>query len=325
MTDGKKSRQRKKVPNLQELDDKQEDWTGQSTASGKGKSTSSKANRNPMRVRKGVGRKKVETDPRTKPKSQFASKPDKDETSTNQSIGKGSGTQVSSVQVKSTNFRSPKTPPETEVGQPPKKSTRDEEAQDLASQKAEKRNHQMGPFKRLLGAWGRNRIYESKCVKCSRRAIAKVVFYKDLSDRWSDIRAHGDATEDTCFPKPRRRHVTKTATKARLDTKVGGDQFPRQTGAKSPSRILLRPKKPIRKQYRKIPAGLRIAKPSPERVLGDKARDEARRKAKERGHRISEFVLFAYPEADDYTVYRGRCEKCHRTALGMVKIGRAHV
>lgn len=58
MTDGKKQRQRKKVPTLQELDDMPEDGTPNPAGSSKGRPTGAKRKRKPIRVRKGVGQNK---------------------------------------------------------------------------------------------------------------------------------------------------------------------------------------------------------------------------------------------------------------------------
>lgn len=362
MTDGKKPRPRKKVPTLQELDDMPEGGTGESEASGKGKPTSS-TNRRHIRMRKGVGRnKKVVNAPPAKPKPQSASKPDKDETTAKQSDSTSSRIRVTSVKVKKSTSRSrskppapesessggsgrtppppPKTPPAPEPPEPSPKQSKDEYARTMALYKAEEEwGHQMGDFDRLSNDGGRDRAYESKCVGCGRRAIAKVQYPANYSDAQGVPGWHGDATEGPCSPKPRRRTVHKTDTDKRPDTKSGKDSVSRQDSVKpsggstsgyqkgsSPSPSSSRRpmkssklKKSIRNRVRTLPAGLKITKPSLERILGNKARDEARRKAKERGHRISEFILFSYPEVEGYTVYRGRCGKCHRVALGMVK------
>lgn len=274
MTDGKKPSQRKKVPTLRELDDMQEDGTPDPAGSSKGRPAGSKKKRNPIRVREGVGQnKKVAKAPVAKPKPKPVSKSEKAETVAKQSITK---------------------PSEPGVGQSTRKPTRDQEAQDLASQKAEKRKHQMSSFKRLAGAGGRERTYESKCVKCGRRARASVVFYKDYSDNLSDIRASGSATEDTCSPK-RRRPVTKTEPKAQPKPKSGKQE--------------------------KLSASFEVPLPSWDGILEAIARDEAHRAAndRDRRHRVKAMVLISDPKAGKDSIYQGKCERCRRKVFGKVQ------
>lgn len=330
MTDEKKPL-RKKIPTLQELDDMPEGVTGQPADSSKGQPARSKANRSTMRVRKGVGqKKKVVRVPSVNPKSKSTSKPEKTETAAKHSDYKSSESRVTSIKIKKATPRDAKKPPASEpLKQSQEPSHADYDSHDeyphaMALSAARARGHHMGPFKELPNDGGRNRTYESKCVKCGGRAISKVVFYENLSNRFSDIRASGEATEGPCSSKPRRRLVTKTTTKTRSDPKVSRNQISRQTSGKPPSGARVasghhKSSHPLHKSSRKTPSELEFTKPSLERILSDKARDEARRKAKERGHRINEFVLFAYPGAGGYTVYRGQCAKCQRVVLGMVK------
>ena len=274
MTDGEKPRQRKKVPTLQELDDMPEGGTGQPASPGKSDPTGSKANRRRIRVREGVGRnKKVAKAPTARPEPKPASKPEKVETVAEQSAGK---------------------PPEPGVGQSLRIPTRDQEAQDLASQKAEKRKHQLGPFKRSVGVGGRKRIYESKCVKCSRRAIAQVVFYEDYPDHLSDIRASGSATEETCS-KTRRNPITKTEAKSRP--------------------------KPKSENQVKLPAAFEVPLPSWDGILEATAQDEARRAAndRDRRHRVKVLFPISYPKAGKDSIYQGKCERCRRKVFGKVQ------
>lgn len=328
MTDAKKPN-RRKIPTLAEFDAMSEGAPRQPATSGKGKAGSS-ANRNSMSMRESVGRKKkVAKAPRAKPVAQPDPKPQKAKTVPKQSVDKSSGTRVTSVKVKKSTSQTakkppaprssgsgmipPRPPPPSVPPQPSEYPTHDEYARAMALYEAEKREHQMGKFKELPNDGGRDRAYESKCVKCKRRAIAKVQYLEWYPDEMGETRWYGDATNGPCTPKPRRRPTTKTLPKEPPDPKTKRDPASRQTRVGG-HRIVTPPFPSI-----SVLAKSEVAKPSPERILGDKARDEARYGAKKGGHRINEFILFAYPKAGGYTIYRGRCGKCHRTALGMVK------
>ena len=352
------------MTDIKKLDDMLEGKARQPSGSSKDQEIGLKKKRNPMQVQEGVGRnKKVAKVPRTQSKPKTASESEKEETVAEQSADSNSRIRITSVKVKEPTYQSEKKPPTPEssggvdryttlsppkapsVSEPPEpspKQSKDEYARAMALYKAEEEwKHKMGDFDRLPNDGGRNRAYESKCVKCDKRAIAKVQYPENYSDAQGVPGWHGNATEGPCHPKPRRKPVTKTDANTRSDPKLGRVSSSRQTGVKPSSRAdgVSRPRKAtthshgssrrsiksnrfekdIRKRFQKTPVELKIAKPSRERILGDKARDEARREAKEKGHRISEFILFAYPEIEGYIVYRGRCEKCRRTALGMVK------
>ena len=358
MTDGKKPK-RRKIPTLAEFDAMAEGEARQPATSGKGKAGGS-TNRNSMSMREGVGRKKkVAKAPRAKPVAQPEPKPQKAETVAKQSVDKSSGTRVTSFKVRESTSQTAKKPPAPRSSGsgvipsrtpppppvPPQLSefqTLDEYARAMALYEADKRGHQMGKFKELPNDGGRDRAYESKCVKCERRAIAKVQYLEGYSDKMGQPRWHGGATKSPCSLKPRRRPTTKIIpeAKAQPDPDAGRDQDSRQDDVKlsggitsghrqvshsSQAGSTRRPvkssksKKSEREQAWKMSVEIEIAKPSLERVLGNKARDEARHKAKEKGHRINEFILFAYPGAGGYTVYRGQCAKCQRVVLGMVK------
>lgn len=283
MTGDKKPHQRKKVPTPQELDDKQEDWTGQSVASGKGKPTSSKANRNPMRLRKGVGRKKMDTDPRKKPKPKPASKPDKAETTAKPATGSSSRTLTPQLRTAS------------EPPKPSTKQSKEKYARAMALYEAEKQGHQMGPFKEWPNDGGRDRAYESKCSICDRRAIALVQYLEGYTDAMGEPRWHGDATKGSCSTEPRRKPVAKNEPTAQPRSKSGKQE--------------------------KLPASFEVPIPSWDGILEATARDTAHRAAnnRDRGHQVKAMVRIAYPEAGKDSLYQGTCEKCRRKVFGKVQ------
>lgn len=311
MTDGKDPRQRKKVPTLQELDNMPEDGTTDSESSGKGKATGSNKKRNTMRVRENVGRnKKVAKAPHPKPNPKPTSKEEGTETFTNQVAG-NDRTRVTSLKVEKSISRSPKKkpapepsgspdgggrytpppppkiPPASEPPEPDSKQSPDEYARAMALYEAEEEwGHRMGDFDRMPNDGVRNRAYKSKCVKCDRRAIAKVVFYDNISDRWYDIGVSGEATEGPCLIEVRRSPTTKAEI-----------QDPPRQEAKTPD-------------------SFEVTKPSRDDILDNFAREEARRVARNRRHRVNAMFLFAYPGA---RIHKGRCERCGRRVFGKVQ------
>ena len=320
MTDGKRLSQSKQVPTPQELDDMPEGGTPDSAGSSKGKATGSKKKRNTMRVRESVGRsKKVVKAPRTKPKPDPASNPEKSETSAKRSSSTSSRTRVTSVKVKKTTSRRPRkppvpespessggggrytppppqtTPPASEPSKPSKKPTPDEKAREMARREAEKRGHQIGDFEPCTNPVGRNRTHESRCVNCEQRVIAMVVFYENFSENFYDIRAGGKAVEGSCSYEPRRRSVAKTEQKSQPKPKSGKQE--------------------------KLPGSFEVPLPSWDVILEATAQDEARRAAndRDRRHRVKVLFPISYPEAGKDSIYQGKCEKCRRKVFGKVQ------
>ena len=181
----------------------------------------------------------------------------------------------------------PKAPSASEPPEPFLKQSKDEYARAMALYKAEEEwKHKMGDFDRLPDDGGRNRAYESKCVKCDKRAIAKVQYPANYSDAQGVPGWHGNATEGPCSPELRRNSTTKA-----------------EIQAPTPKEVI-------------TPDSFEVPKPSRDDILDNLAREKARRAARDKRHRVNAMFLVAYPGA---RIHKGRCERCGRRVFGKIQ------
>ena len=299
MKDGKIPRWLRKVLKRPNLGDMSEGETGPLEASGKGKPARSKENRKRMRMRKSVGQnKKAAKAPPVEPKPQPDSKPEKDDTVVTQPADRSSGSRVTAFkgiedipsEAKKPPVPRPRPPRKPPVPPSPPRSGKksltpepDEEARALALYEAEEEwGHQMGDFERLPNDSSRNRIYKSKCIKCDRMAIVKVVFYDDSSEKQQDIRVLGEATEGPCSLEPRLFKV-RSVPSSRVE-EIPVPEFP----------------KPAKKQS-----------------LDEKACELARNEAEKKGHQMGDFERLPYAGGRNRK-YKSRCVHCGERAFGIV-------